>query len=72
MKIQDLLRENNITLSSKGRACLILAIKDVYPILKIMDERVVGRFIWAYDLNDEDCLRILHLTIRYAKLWAFS
>lgn len=70
--IQGLLRENNMAFSEKGKLCIIKAIKDYYPILQSIDERITSKYIWCYELNDEDCLAILHLASRYAKLWAFS
>ena len=72
MRLQDLFRDNDMILSDKGRLCLRKAVKDAFPILHHLDDAMTGRFMWLYDLNDEDCLRILNLTVKYASLWAFS
>lgn len=52
---------------------MIKAFQDVYPNLQFIsdDDRTIARFM-VYDLPDEDCLKILQLTARYAGLWAFA
>jgi len=70
MTIDDFFRLHGFYLSDKGRECFRLAIKEHYPFIK--EDRIVNKFIWAYDLNDEDVARLVILANKYAKLWAFS
>lgn len=69
MIIQDFLEENNFIFSNKGRECLNLAIRDIYPNLP---KEYTWYIYLACDLKEEECLSIINLTIRYLKLSAFS
>ncbi len=73
MILIDYLRVNSIQLSSKGTHAMAKAIKDVLVPVDdgIDDEALVGRVL-TYDLSEEDCLKIIQLTAKYAKLWLFS
>lgn len=68
MIIKDFLKENNFTLSPKGIEYLHLAIREMYPNLPKDKEYYI---YLAYDLNEEECIKILLLTIRYLKVSAF-
>jgi hypothetical protein len=73
MILIEYLRENEIQLSSKGSSAMAKAIRDVFEIVDdgIDDDKLVGRVL-TYDLTQEECLRIMELTAKYAKLWLFS
>jgi hypothetical protein len=74
MKLEDYLKENNIALSSKGRACLAMAIRDLYPILdeKLADEFMVEYFLSFYDLPKADLEFIIIRMARYVKLFIYT
>ena len=79
MKLNDLLRENKLSLSEKGRSCLVKAILDSSPMLLlafedydiITDEQLISCF-GALDLPEEELRKVIALFERYAKLWIFS
>lgn len=71
MIIRDIVKQNNLTLSDKGEECLLSAIKDVFPTLQTAPPEVVIRYLYV-DLKTEDCLKVLHIAGRYAKLYVFS
>lgn len=73
MILIEFLRENDVQLSSKGTGAMAKAIRDVLSPIDdgIEDEVLVGRVL-TFDLPEEDCLRIVELTGKYAKLWLFS
>lgn len=73
MILLDLLRENELSLSKKGIHAMVKAIKEVYPHTDMWlthdeDGEYFVRKIIAIELPDEDCLKILQLTARYAGL----
>ncbi len=49
------------------------AIRDIFEIVNdgIEDEDLVGLFLTS-ELKEEECLKIMELTGKYAKLWLFS
>jgi hypothetical protein len=77
MILLEYLRENELTLSQKGISAMTMAFKEVYPHTSMWiqhdedGEYFVRKFL-ALDLPEEDCLKILQLTARYAGLWAFA
>lgn len=74
MRLIEILQENESKLSDKGRSAMARAIREVFPTLnddQVPDYKVVGRAL-VYDLSEEDCLKILQLTARYAGLWVFA
>jgi hypothetical protein len=75
MILVDFLRDNEVSLSKKGKNAMAKAIRDIYPNMSMWfehdDETLVGRMI-VVDLPESDCLQILTLTARYAGLWAFA
>lgn len=74
MRLIEVLQENESKLSEKGRSAMARAVREVFPTLndpQVPDTVVVGRAL-VYDIADEDCLKILELTARYAGLWAFA
>ena len=71
MILQNVLKENKLVFSDKGEECLMLAIKQVLPNLKI-NKRTLGIFVGVYEFSEEDCIKIIHLTSKYAKLYALS
>ena len=73
MILIEFLREHDVQLSSKGTGAMAKAIRDVLSPIDdgIEDEVLVGRVL-TFDLHEEECLRIVELTAKYAKLWLFS
>lgn len=73
MMLIEFLKENEIQLSGKGTNAMARAIRDVLDPVDdgVDDETLVGRVL-TYDFSEEECLRILQLTAKYAKLWLFS
>jgi hypothetical protein len=72
MRLIDLFRENEITLTAKGNEAMIKVVKEIYPHLaSVASDSILGK-VMVYDLHNEDCLKILQMTARYAGLWAFA
>jgi hypothetical protein len=72
MRLIDLFRENEITFTARGKEAMIKAVKEIYPHLaSVASDSMLGKVI-VYDLSNEDCLKILQMTARYAGLWAFA
>ena len=73
MILIEYLRDNDVQLSSKGMGAMAKAIRDVFDPVDdgIDDESLVGRVL-TYDLEEAECLKIIELTTKYAKLWIFS
>jgi hypothetical protein len=73
MILIEYLRENQVQLSKKGSAAMAKAIRDIFGISNdgTDDEDLVGIFL-TNELKEEDCLKIIELTSKYAKLWLFS
>lgn len=73
MILIEFLKENDVQLSSKGTGAMAKAIRDVFEMVDdgIEDEVLVGRVL-TMNLEEDDCLRIVELTGKYAKLWLFS
>jgi hypothetical protein len=75
MILLEYFRENEITLSKKGVSAMGKAIRNLYPNMDMWypheDDEMVRRII-SFELPDEDCLKILQLTAKYAGLWAFA
>lgn len=69
MRLDYIFRQNYMVLTDKGKECLLKAVIDFYDL---PDDNLARKYTWCYDLNDEDCLAILQMTVRYAKLWAFA
>jgi hypothetical protein len=68
MRLIDLFRENEITLTPKGNEAMIKVVKEIYPHLaSVASDSMLGKVI-VYDLPNEDCLKILQMTARYAGL----
>lgn len=76
MILLDFLRENELTLTTKGINAMGKAIKEVYPNTDMWihgkESEYWVRSILALEIPEEDCLKILQLTARYAGLWAFA
>lgn len=73
MILQDFLKENNFKLSDKGKECICLAIKNIYPNLNAghHDDLYIN-LVRCMDLPKQDLIRILELTIRYARCYIFT
>lgn len=77
MILLEFLQENQLTLSKKGIQAMGKALKDVYPHMDMWithdddGEYLIGKIL-VIELPDEDCLKILQLTAKYAGLWAFA
>lgn len=71
MKIRDFLKENNVILSEKGEECLMLALKQGFPNLKV-NKRTLEVFVGLYEFSEEDCIKIIHVASKYAKLYILS
>lgn len=75
MILLEYLRENELTLSKKGIEAMGKAIENIYPNMDMWhwhDSDEMVRRIITFDLPDEECLKILQLTAKYAGLWAFA
>ncbi len=71
MIIREFFKENNVIISDKGEECLIAAVRDVFPALRTLPIENVMAFFYI-DLPEKDCIKILHRTVKYAKLYIFS
>jgi hypothetical protein len=77
VRIMDLLFENDIYLSDKGKEALFKAIKDVLPYIGVscyvgLGEGAIVALVMNLDLEDKDAIEIMQRTIRYCKLWGFA
>lgn len=73
MILREYLNENEVYLSKKGILAMSKAIKDVFASIDdgVPDEALV-RYVLGWELKEEDYLKIMQLTSKYAKLWIFS
>ncbi len=74
MILIEAFREEGLILSDKGIGAMAKALKEIFPALDTIDwddNRLVGHFL-LLDLKDDDCLKLLQLASKYAKLWLFS
>lgn len=72
MRIIDLLQNNELSLSEKGLRSMIRAFQYVCPDLRALTSDEDIAYLIVYDLPEEDCLKVLQLTVKYANLWAFA
>lgn len=73
MILIEFLRENEIKLTEKGIAIIAKVLRDMYPTLdtELPDSKIVYRAL-VWDMPEEQCLKILQYSAKYASLWAFA
>ncbi|HEY5267776.1 MAG TPA: hypothetical protein VII94_01425 [Candidatus Saccharimonadales bacterium] len=74
MILIEAFREEGLALSEKGVGAMAKALREIFPSLATKDwedNKIVGHFL-VLDLRDNDCLQLLQLASKYAKLWIFS
>ena len=78
MKINDILKNNNVKMSNTLSEMLVFAIKEIYPLLyerfhsKNCNDYVIAYYVCEMDLPEEDAKKIILKSSRVSKIWAFS